>query len=115
MQELHGCVEQAGQVLQIEARMTGDQDMYLGAKLWQMTLRNDVVAWLIIPLKYVREAANNCAKHVKDNFPGKYTLPDHAENPFVIGYEAVMDTSKALYPAEAYYFQSIIGVMRWMV
>ena len=32
-----------------------------------------------------------------------------------MGYEAVMDTSKALDPADAYYFKSIIVVMRWMV
>ena len=56
--------------------LTGDPDMYLGAKLWRMTLRNGVVAWGMITSKYVREAAKNCAKHVKDNFPGKYTLPD---------------------------------------
>ena len=67
------------------------------------------------PSKYVREAAKNCANHVKDNFPGKYTLPDRAENSFVMGYEAVMDTSKALDLADASYFKSIIGVMCWMV
>ena len=32
-----------------------------------------------------------------------------------MGYEAIMDTYKDLDPAEASYFQSIIGVMRWMV
>ena len=32
-----------------------------------------------------------------------------------MGYESVMDTSKALDPAEASYFQYIIGVMPWMV
>ena len=63
----------------------------------------------------MREGAENCAKHVKDNFPGRYNLPDLSENPFLMGYEAVMDTSKALDPSEAYYFQSIIGVMHWMV
>ena len=31
-----------------------------------------------------------------------------------MGYEAIMDTYKDLDPAEASYFQSIIGVMRWM-
>ena len=80
-----------------------------------MKLINGVVTWGMIPSKYVHEAANNCAKHVKDNFPGKYTFPDRDEPPFVMGYEAVMDTSKALDPAEASYFQSIIGVMHWMV
>ena len=93
----------------------GDPDMYLGAKLWRMTLRNGVVAWGMSPSKYVSEASKNCAKNVKDNFSGKYTLPVCAENPFVMGYEAVMETSKALDPAEASYFQSIIGVMQWMV
>ena len=32
-----------------------------------------------------------------------------------MGYEAVMDTSKALDPSDLSYFQSIRGVMRWMV
>ena len=94
---------------------TGDPDMYLGSKLWRMTLRNGVIASVMSPSKYVHEASNNCVKHVKDNFPGKYTLPDCAENSFVMGYEAVMDMSKALDPDEASYFQSIIGVMQWMV
>ena len=67
------------------------------------------------PSEYMCEAARNCAKHVKYNFPVNYTLPDCAENPFVVGYEAVMDTSKALDTAEAYYFQSIIGVMQQTV
>ena len=89
--------------------------MYLGAKIWKMTLINGVVAWGMSPLKYVHEDAKNCAKHVKDNFPGKYTFSAHSENPFVMGCEDVMETSKDLYPSEASYFQSIIGVMRWMV
>ena len=63
------------------------------------------------PSKYVREAARNCAKHVKDNFPGKYIFPARAENHFVMGYEPVMNMTNALDPAEAYYFQSVIGIM----
>ena len=94
---------------------TGDPDMYLGAKLWQIKLRSGVVAWGISTSKYVREAANNCAKHVKDNFPGKYIFPDRVKNPFIVGCEAVMDTSKSLDPAELSYFQSSSGVIRWMV
>ena len=89
--------------------------MLLGAKLRQMTLRNVVVAWGMIPSKYVCEAAKNCAKRVKNNFPGEYNLPARSGNPFAVGYESVMDTSKALDTSEASYFQSIIGVMCWMV
>ena len=95
--------------------LTGDPDMCLWAKLCRITLRNGAVTWGMSPLNYLREAAKNCANYVKDNFPDKYTFPDHAENPFVMVYEAVMDTSKALDPAEASYFQFMISVMRWMV
>ena len=94
---------------------TGDPDMYLRAKLCQMTLRNGVVAWGMSPSKYVLEAANNCSNNVKDNIPGQYTFPVRAEILFVMGYEAVIDMSKSLDLAEESYFQSIIGVMRWMV
>ena len=41
---------------------TGDPGMYLGAKLWRMTLRNGVVAWGMSPSKYVREAAKKLCK-----------------------------------------------------
>jgi len=36
-------------------------------------------------------------------------------NPFVMGYDADMDDSEECNPEEASYFQSLIGVMRWMV
>ena len=80
-----------------------------------MKLINGVVTWGMSPLNYVREVAKNFAKHLKDNLPGKYTLPACDENPFFMGYEAITETSKDLYPSEEYYFQSVIGVMRWMV
>ena len=89
--------------------------MHVWVKLWIIILRNGLVALGMSPSKYVCEAAKNCAKCVKDNFPGKYNLPARAGNPFFVGYEAVMDTSKALDLDEASYFQSIIGILRWMV
>lgn len=58
---------------------------------------------------------NNCSKFLKDNFGGKYALPKIAPNPFAMGYEPELDTSTPLEPDEASYFQSIIGVLRWMV
>ena len=75
-----------------------------------MILRNGVVAWVIIPSKYVREAAKNFEKHVKDKFPDKNTLPSRAGNSFVMGYETVMDTLKALDPAEEFYFNPLLAL-----
>ena len=87
-------------------------EIHLGDLPCQIKLRNGAVAWGISSSKIVREAAKNCAKHVKDNFSGKYNLPACAENPSVMRYEDVMDTSKTLDLAEASYFQSIIGIVR---
>ena len=93
----------------------GDPDMYLGAKLRYHRTENGVMAWTLSPSKYVREAVNNCVSHLKENYAGRYSLPKQAPNPFTLTYDPDMDVSTPLEPDEATYFQSIIGVMRWMI
>ena len=48
----------------------GDLDIYLGAKLKQVELDNDVFCWSLSPSKYVQEAVRNCENHVKNNYGG---------------------------------------------
>ena len=93
----------------------GDPEMYLGAKLKEHQAANGVWCWTMSPSKYVREAVKNCDAHLKKNFDGRHSLPKKAPNPFLYGYEAESDTSPALDPERASYYQTIIGVMRWMV
>ena len=76
---------------------------------------NNVWCWSISPYKYVQEAVHNCQKYLKENFSYEYELIANAPNPFPLGYEPCMDVSPLLSPDEASYFQTIIGVMRWMV
>jgi hypothetical protein len=66
------------------------------------------------PSKYIKEAVSNCEKHLKENYDGRYTLPTQAANPFLMGYEPELDETPALDPERATYYQSIIGIMRWM-
>ena len=93
----------------------GDPEMYLGAKLKEHETANGIWCWTMSPSKYVREAVKNCDAHLKKNFDGRHSLPKKAPNPFLYRYEAKSDTSPALDPERASYYQSIIGVMRWMV
>ena len=65
--------------------------------------------------KYVQEACNNCETFLKNNFDGKYSLPKMAPNPFVGGYIPETDMTDPLDPDRASYYQTMIGVMRWMV
>jgi hypothetical protein len=101
--------------LPLKPDSVGDPDIYLGAKLRQTRLENGVWAWALSPSKYVHQAVRNCETHLKENFDGRYTLPKKAENPFCMSYEPELDTSTPLDPNAASYFQTIIGVMRWMV
>ena len=51
------------------------------------------------------------AKHVSKG----YKLPKRAKNPIESGYCPELDVSPCLGPDEASYYQSLIGVMRWMI
>ena len=93
----------------------GDPDIYLDAKLKYTCAENGVWCWTLSPSKYVQEACKNCEKFLKNNFDGKYYLPKMALNPFVGGYRPETDMPEPLDPDRASYYQSMIGVMRWMV
>jgi hypothetical protein len=98
----------------LKPSFVGDPSMYLGAKLKLMQMSNGVNAWGMSPAKYIKEGVSNCEKHLKTNYDGWYAMPTQAVNPFVMGYEPKIDETPALDPDQASYFQSIIGVMRWM-
>ena len=70
---------------------------------------------LLRPLKYVREAVNNCVKHLRDNFQGKYSLPKQDPNPFMYEHDPEIDISGPFDPEQAFYSQSLIVVISWMV
>ena len=53
--------------MNLKESSTGDQDIYLGAKLRQMEMPNGVLAWGISPSKYVQEAVHNCEIYLEDN------------------------------------------------
>ena len=67
------------------------------------------------PSKYVQEACKNCDTFLKNNFDGRYSLPKMAHNTFVGGYRPETDMTDPLDPDRASYYQTMIGVMRWMV
>ena len=93
----------------------GDPDIYLGAKIRKMRMHNGVWAWAISPTKYVHQSVKNVEKYLEENLGGRYKLPAKAENPFMMGYSPELDESPTLNPSLASYYQSQIGILRWMV
>ena len=79
----------------------GDLNMYLGDNINYHKNPYGIWSWTMNPSKYVREAYKNCKYHLNNNFDGKYKLPKQSPNPFVMGYEAELDTSTLCDPEES--------------
>ena len=75
-------------------------------------LHNRVWAWAMSPAKYVCEAGKNCTLHLSSNYGDKYKMPKKAENPFKMGYDPELYTSSELDQDAAYYYLTIIGILR---
>ena len=101
--------------MRLKPSSVGDPDIYLGTKLRQIRLDNGVWAWAMSPSKFVQQAVANCKSHLAANYNGRYSLKRRADNPFPTGYEPEIDISVPLTPELASYYQSIIGIMRWMI
>ena len=93
----------------------GDPNVYLGTKLKCMQLHNGIWAWSMSPSKYVQRAVKICKEYIAKHLHRGYKVPIGADNSFKCGYSPELDKSLSLVPEEASYYQSLIGVMRWMI
>jgi hypothetical protein len=91
----------------------GDPDIYLGSKFRKVMLSDGVHAWMISPTKYIREAINNVERHSEREYGSK--LPKRVSGPFPTDYRPEVDITPELNEEELSYYQSQIGVLRWMV
>ncbi|KAL7545200.1 hypothetical protein ACHAWF_014099 [Thalassiosira exigua] len=93
----------------------GSPNIYLGAKMSETTLENGVRAWGMSSSNYVQESVKNCKAHLAEHFKGRFRVLAKAENPFSCGYEPELDSTPELGPEEASDYQSVIGMLRWMI
>ena len=67
------------------------------------------------PSKYVQEAVRICEEYVAKHPSKSYRLPKRTDSPFKSGYSPKLDVSPVLGSDEISYYQSSVGVMRWMI
>ena len=101
-----------GRYFLVKPKSIGPPDIYLGNKVTQVTLDNDVVAWSLSSSQYVQNAVNNVEAYLKRN---NLSLPKRTTAPFSTGYRPETDVSPELDPIMAAYYQSLIGILRWIV
>ena len=91
-----------------------DPDIYLGAKTRQVTMPNGAHAWSLSPSEHVQDAVRNVEVYLAQEYDGR-KLDKKVSAPFVRDYRPELDTSDVLGQEEASYYQSLIGMLRWMV
>ena len=85
---------------------------YLGNKVSQVTLENGTKCWSFSSSQYIQNAVKNVEKHLANK---DEKLPSRVKSPWSTGYRPETDISPELTASDAAYFQSLIGVLRWIV
>jgi hypothetical protein len=107
-------LDQIDRFFPMKAASKGDPDLYLGAKIRRVRMNNGVYSWSLSPSKYVQEAVRNVKEYLAKEYDGRL-LDKRASTPYPTDYRPELDISPELGAEEATYYQSQIGVLRWMV
>ena len=108
----HVIRNEIGRYFELKEESIGPPDIYLGGKLRKVQLENGVYAWAFGSSQYVQAAVQNVEKHLRERH---LQLPAKALTPLPTGYRPETDVSNALDPKDAAHYQSLIGVLRWIV
>ena len=86
--------------------------LYLGAKVSKVQLPNGVETWAMSMSQYVKEAVRNVESYMQKK---GLALIKKAGTPMSLGYSPEVDGSPELSEEEGTYYQSLIGILRWIV
>lgn len=110
-----------GKYFQLKEGSVGPPDIYLGGKCSKVTLDTGVECWSFSSSQYVQEACRNVRNYLKElngdrpDHTCTYSMPKKAGAPLRTNYRPEIDQSDELEPGLAGYYQSLIGILRWMV
>ena len=91
----------------------GPPKVYLGGKVSQVILPNGVKAFSYSASQYLHEAIRGVEEHLAKQ--GMKLSEKKAATPLPTSYHPELDVSPELVADEAAYYQSLIGILRWIV
>ena len=77
-----------------------------------MTLENRIKAWSFSSSQYVQSAVQNVEKYLKEKVK---KFPPCSETPLGLDYRPEFNFTPELQAKDSAYYQSLIGMLRWMV
>ena len=107
--------QELGRYFMLKEKSIGPPTIYLGGQVRQVELENGVKAWAVGSSQYVNAAVKNVETYLNEQEVKRYKLPAKAETPIKTSYRPELDVSPELKPREAAYYQSLIGILRWIV
>ena len=93
----------------------GPPKMYLGAGIRKVKLDNGLDAWAASSSQSVQAAARNVEEYIEKSHDKRWKIPNKVETPMWLTYRLELDVSEELSPSDASYYQSLIGILRWIV
>ena len=101
-----------GKCFELKEQSIGHPKAHLGGSVRKVSLEGRVEAWAFSSSQHVRAAIKNvedCLRQMGQK------LPSRAETPIQCDYRPELDVSPELGARDAACFQTLIGVLRWMV
>ena len=90
----------------------GPPTQYLGNKVSSVELANGAKCWSFSSSQYIQNAVRNVEEYLAKS--GE-KLPSRVKSPWPSNYRPEIDISPELSGAKASYYQSLIGILRWIV
>jgi hypothetical protein len=104
-----------GRYFILKEESIGPPKIYLGGSVRKVQLDNGVECWAYSSSQYVRAAVNNVEEYLAKREDARWRLPAKAETPLRTTYRPELDVSPELGPSDAAYYQSLVGMLRWIV
>ena len=107
-----------GKYFKLKEGSVGPLKIYLGGNVRKVTLETGVECWAFGSSQYVQAAVKNIEKYLDDlKCLGdvRYRLPVKASTPMQTSYRCELDVTPELDEKYSSYFQSLVGVLRWIV
>ena len=113
--------DEIGKYFLMKEALIGEPDVYFGGKVRKVELDTGELCWVFSSSQYVQEACQNVQAYLKKrNGDDKlqdctYHMPNKASAPMSDEYRPQIDISPELNATDTAYYQSLVGIPRWMV
>ena len=104
-----------GRYFELKEESIRPPSLYLGGNVWKVVLEDGTHACALSSSQYVQTVVKNVEEYVNAQDRKDLKLPTRAETPMRTSYRPEMDITPELDAKNSAYYQSLIGILQWVV